>query len=64
MYIVVKGTTNVTGTTNTNKRNKRLSFGNNAPFNTFVDNTEEFDIIMLMYNYLEYSDNYSMTSAS
>ena len=32
--------------------------------NTFIHNAEYFDVIMLMYNLLEYSDNYSMTSGS
>ena len=31
---------------------------------TCIDNVEDLDIIMLMYNQLEYSDNYSMTSGS
>ena len=31
---------------------------------TFVDNAEYFDIEIPMYNLLEYSDNYSMTSGS
>ena len=30
--------------------------------NTFIDNAEDLDIVMPMYNLLEYSDNYSMTS--
>ena len=30
--------------------------------NTFIDNAEDFDIVMPRYNLLEYSDNYSMTS--
>ena len=32
--------------------------------NTFIDNAEELDIVMPMYNLLEYSDNHSMTSGS
>ena len=32
--------------------------------NTFIDNAEDIDIVMLTYNLLEYSDNYSMTSGS
>ena len=52
------------------KRDKKLSFKNNAPFrscisktsNTFIDNTGDLDIVMLMYNLLEYRENYSMTS--
>ena len=31
------------------------------PNNTFIDNAEDLDIVMLIYNQLEYSDNYSMT---
>ena len=71
-YIVVKGRISVTGNNNVNKRNKKLNFKNNALFtsciskidNTFVDNAEDFDIVMMMYNLLEYSDNYFMTSGS
>ena len=52
------------------KRDKKLSFKNIAPFrsciskisNTFIDNTGDLDIVMLMYNLLEYRENYSMTS--
>ena len=32
--------------------------------NTFIENAEDLDIFMSMYNLLEYSDNYSMTSGS
>ena len=31
---------------------------------TFTDNAEDLHIVMFMYNLLEYSDNYSMTSGS
>ena len=45
---------------------------NNAPFrsyisklnDTFIDNAEDLDIVMQMYNLLEYSEHYSMTSGS
>ena len=71
MHIVVKGRVSVTGTNNANRRNKKLTFKNNAPFrsciskinNTFVDNGEDLDIVMSMYNLLEYSDNYFMTGS-
>ena len=51
---------------------KKLTFKNNAPFrscisevnSTFIDNTEDLDIVMLMYHLLKYSDNYSRTSGS
>ena len=32
--------------------------------NTFIDNAEDPDIFMPMYNLLEYSENHSMTSGS
>ena len=60
----------VKSTENVNRRNlQKLIFKNNASFrsciskinNLFVDNTEDLDIVMPMYNLLEYSDNYSMT---
>ena len=71
-YIVVKGIINVTGTNANNRRNKKLTFKNNAPFrsciskinNAFIDNAEDLDIVMPMYNLLEYSGNYSKASAS
>ena len=47
-----------------NKRNKELTFKNNVSFrsciskinNTLTVNAEDLDIILLMYNLLEYSD--------
>ena len=52
-YIVVKGRS-VTGTNAANRRNKKLTFKNNAPFkcsiskikNTFIDNAKNLDIVM------------------
>ena len=71
-YIVVKGTITVEGTNNANTRNKKLTFKNHAPFrsciskinNKFIGNAENLDIVMSMYNLLEYSDNYSKTSGN
>ena len=71
-YIVVKGTITVTGTTDVKKGIKNLIFKNNTPFrsciskinNTILDNAEYLDIVMPMYNLLEYSENYSVTSGS
>ena len=72
-YIAVKWTITVEGDDDDDKkRNKKLTFKKNAPFrsctskinNTFIDNAEDLDIFMSMYNLLEYSDNYSMTSGS
>ena len=51
---------------------KKLIFKNCVPFthciseinNTQVDNAKDVDIVMPMYNLIEYSDNYSKTSGS
>ena len=48
------------------------TFKNNAPFrsciskinSTLMDNADDLDIVMLVCNLLEYSQNYSMTSGS
>ena len=71
-YIVVKGRISFRGNKHASKRNKKLVFKNNAPFRpciskiniALIDNAEDVDIAMPMYNLLEYSDNYSMTSGS
>ena len=64
-HIFVKRILRVTGTNanNNNRRNKKLIFKSNALFrsciskiyNTFIDNTEDLDVMMLMY-ILENSD--------
>ena len=49
-----------------NKRNKSVAFKNNAPFvnciskinGAQIDNAEDLDVVMPMYNLLEYSKNY------
>ena len=69
-YIVVTGRIIAAGNDNASRRNRKLIFKYNALFgscitkvnNTFVDNVEY--IVMPMYNLLEHSDNYSMTSGS
>ena len=56
----------------TDKRDKRVTFKNCAPFtecisrinNTELDNAQDIDIVMSMYNLIEYSDNYSKTSGN
>ena len=61
----VKERINVTGTNAANRRNKKLTFKNNASIrscisrinNTIIENAEDFHIVMFMYNVLEYSDN-------
>ena len=73
-YILVKAniTVNNTGGANANNANKKLRFKNCAPFtnciskinNNDIDNAKYIDIVMPMYNLIEYSDNYSKTSGS
>ena len=55
-----------------NKRDKSVIFKNCASFtkcisrinNTDIDNAKDADIVMPMYNLIEYSDNYSKTSGN
>ena len=77
-YILVKGTITVTGaradaaTRQADERDKGVAFKNCAPFfnciseinNTQVDNALDIDIVMPMYNLIEYSDNYAKTIGS
>ena len=68
---VVKGNIIVTNPDNT-KRNKVVAFKNNALFinciskinGVKVDNAEDLDVVMPMYNLLEYSKNYRKTTGS
>ena len=76
--ILVNGTTTVkeAGANNDTKRlderNKRVIFKNCAPFtdcisktnNTQIDNAKNLDVMMLIYNLIEYSHNYTKTSGS
>ena len=75
-YILAKGNISVNNTAAAdaaeNNTNKKVIFKNCAPFtnciskinNTQIDNAEYIDIVMPMYNLIEYSDNYSKTSGS
>ena len=72
-YIPVKGTITITGAGDDDaakrldERNKGVIFKNCAPFtkcisrinNTDMDNAQDINIVMPMYNLIEYSDNYS-----
>ena len=74
-YIVVKGTITLT---KINKRkiidirSRFLAFKNNAPFtnciskinNVLIDNAEDLDVVMPMYDLIEYSKNYKKTTGS
>ena len=71
-YIVVKGEVTVTGEIDASKKNRPLTFKNNAPFigcipkinNTLIDNAKDLDVATPMYNLLEYSKHYSKTTGS
>ena len=60
-YIVVKGTIIAEGDNDANKQNKNLAYKNNAPFinciskinGLKIDNAEDLDVVMPMYNLLE-----------
>ena len=65
VYIVVKGIIAVTNP-NDAKRNKAVAFKNNAPFINCISkiNVKDLDVVMPMYNLLEYSKNYRKTTGS
>ena len=70
-YIVVKGIIIVTNPNNP-KRNKAIAFKNNAAFincisninGVKIDNAEDLDVVMTMYNLLECIKNYKETTGS
>ena len=57
---------------NNAKINKAVAFKNNEPFTSCIskingvqnDNAEDLDVVMPMYNLLEYSKNYRKTTGS
>ena len=77
-YILVKGKITITGAGDdaaarqADEIDKGVSFKYCAPFtnciseinNTQIDNAKDVDIVMPMYNLIEYSDNYAKTSGS
>ena len=76
VYILVKGTISVNNTAaagaGANNTNKKVILKSCAPFtnciskinNTQIDNAKDIDIVMSMYNLIEYSDNYAKTTGS
>ena len=70
VYIHVKGT--ITSPKHWSGSNKKVTLKNCAPFtncisqinNTQVDDTHDINVVMPIYNLLEYSYNYSKTSRS
>ena len=77
-YILVKGKITINGravdavSRQVDERDKGVVFKNCAPFisciskinKTQVDSAKDIDIVMPMYNLIEYSDNYARTSGS
>ena len=75
-YILVKGNITVNNTlaadSDANNTNKKVIFKRCAPFtnfiseiiNTEVDNAKDINIVMPVYNSIEYSDDYSKICAS
>ena len=76
-YILVKGTITVNGVVNGAendivRRNRPLILKNNAPFvscitrinGELIEDADDLDIVMPMYNLLEYSKNYRKTIGS
>ena len=68
-YIVIKGTiflTKTDGRSFIEVRNRFIAFKNNAPFssciskinNVLTDNAQDLDVVMPMYNLLEYNKDY------
>ena len=65
-YILVNGRITVTGNHPRDRQNRPLILTNNAPFiscitrinGELIEDAEDLDIVMSMYNLLEYSKNY------
>ena len=77
-YILVNGRITITGAEDdgaarqADESDKGVIFKNCTPFtkcisrinNTEINNAQDTDIVMPIYNLIEYSDNYSKTSGS
>ena len=77
-YVLVKGKITIAGegadaaAREADERNKVIVFKNCAPFinciseinNMQIDNAKDIDIVMPMYNLIEYSDNYAKATGS
>ena len=71
-YILVNGMITVAGNQPRDRQNKPVILKNNAPFvscitrinNELIEDADDLDIVMPMYNLLEYSKNYRKTIGS
>ena len=70
-YIIAKGKITITAPDN-DAYDKKFVFKNNAPFigciskinNALIHNAEDFDVVMPLYNLVQYSKNYRKTTES
>ena len=75
-YILIKGTIKVAGNhpreNRQNRQNRPFILKNNAPFvscitrinGKLIEDADDLDVVMPMYNLLEYSKNYRKTTGS
>ena len=71
-YILVNGAITVAGNQPRDRQNKPVILKNNAPFvscitrinRELIEDDDDLDIVMPMYNLLEYSKNYKRTIGS
>ena len=71
-YILIKGTITVDGNAQRDRQNRPVILKNNARFiscitrinGELIEDPDDLDIVMLMYNSLEYSKNYRKTTGS
>ena len=75
-YILIQGKITITGigadaaARQTDETDKGVAFKNCSPFTACnindleIDNCQDMDIVMPMYNLIEYKDNYAKTSGS
>ena len=71
-YTLVNGTITVAGNHPRDRQNRPVILKNNAPFvscitrvnNELIEDAEDLDIVMTIYNLLEYSKNYRKTVGS
>ena len=71
-YIVFTGDITVEGARNTDRKSRSLAFKNNPPFisciskinGVLIEDVEDLDAVMPMYNLIEYSKSYRKTTGS
>ena len=71
-YILIRGTITVAGNAPRDRQDRPVILKNNAPFiscittinGELIEDAEDLDIVMPMYNLLKYSKNYKKTTGS